>query len=119
MKLLTKKTANDYCPAGFEVRNVQYFQKYGNEYCSIILITKQEPAYIAPVIGKTNYEKYFGTVEAASETLEKILFKTLNICDNFCSFGKNKNVDCVNDLAADDFDCLFAIKQFLNEKVSE
>lgn len=56
-----------------------------------------------------NYEKYFGTPELASNTLEDILFNKKDICD-FCSLKDEceKNSEII-----DDFDCCDGIKYFL------
>lgn len=70
----------------------------------------------------TNYKKYFGTPELAAETLEKIMYGQLNICDLMCNFSKcnkdinfNNNLDCVNDPLLDDYDCCDGIKYWLEK----
>jgi len=115
IKKLDKKTAQAFCPDGFEVENVSYFEKYGKEYCVIMISVTESPEYKVN-FNKTNYEKYFGTINKTAETLEKILLNKLSICNNMCAFGTDPKVDCANDIAADDFSCLFAIKQFLIKK---
>ena len=57
-----------------------------------------------------NFEKYFGTPEKAAETLEKLSFGSLTICEDFCKLYS----DCSNvNTLTDDYDCCDGIKYFL------
>ena len=60
-----------------------------------------------------NFEKYFGDPKIASETLEKILFGQINICDDLCNF---KNDDCNENELLDNYSCCHGIRYFLESK---
>ena len=64
----------------------------------------------------TYYEKYFGNVEKAAETLEKILFGQIDICRDLCNF---KNNSCEENELLDNYSCNHGIKYFLQNEINK
>ena len=64
----------------------------------------------------TNFEKYFKDPKTASETIEKIIFKQIDVCKDLCNFG---NLDCEKNSLLADYSCCHGIRYFLEQKCEE
>lgn len=63
-----------------------------------------------------NFEKYFKDPRTAAETIERILFGQLNICDSMCRFSSDESC---TDQVHDDYDCCDGIRYWLEQECKD